>query len=305
MLLLVWQIRERTSMACIDKIYSVSAVIGDGSCNANCSFCAGKALGRGQRDIDLHLRNMRNLEFAIKLSARHGGWSLSLTSAGEPTCDPEAITEALTIAKKCADEGAFLPNVNVFTNGILLGDKDYCAKWLPLWKSLGLTNFAISVHDYCDAGQGLVYGVKNYPLFKEIYNNISAHGIGVRATVLLRKGGIDTPDRYVRAIESLRECGFENITSWPVGNPDGSRNQYTPSRIQLFRIKRWIHKNAELAHGHIWGGGVYDYNGCILRFTDYVTRHNPNKNFVRQLVVLQDGGVYYSWITKGAICQKG
>ena len=55
-------------MACIEKIYSVSAVIGDGKCNANCSFCSGKTLGRGKRDIVLHKTNMRNLEFAIKLS---------------------------------------------------------------------------------------------------------------------------------------------------------------------------------------------------------------------------------------------
>jgi len=31
-------------MACIEKIYSVSALVGNGTCNANCDFCAGKYL---------------------------------------------------------------------------------------------------------------------------------------------------------------------------------------------------------------------------------------------------------------------
>ena len=29
---------------CIEKIYSVSALVGNGTCNANCAFCAGKYL---------------------------------------------------------------------------------------------------------------------------------------------------------------------------------------------------------------------------------------------------------------------
>ena len=57
-------------------------------------------------------------------------------------------------------------------------------------------------------------------------------------------------------------------------------------------------------NGHSWGGGVFDYNGNILRYTDYVTKHNPTKDFVRQLVVFQDGTVAYSWIREGALCMK-
>jgi sulfatase maturation enzyme AslB (radical SAM superfamily) len=292
-------------MACIDKIYSVSAVIGDGSCNANCAFCAGKTLGRGQRNAQLHKQNMRNLKFAIKLSARHGGWSLSLTSAGEPTCDPLAVTEALSVYRKCADDGAFMPNVNLFTNGIKLGDETWCDEWLPTWKKLGLTNVAVSIHSASTFHQASTYGVDAYPMYSHIVRNCKKHGIGVRATLLLRRGAVDTPEAYFVALSRLIECGFENITSWPVGNPDGSRNKFTPSWLNLLRIKWALSRQAKLAHGHMWGGGVYDYNGTIVRITDYVTKHDPDKDFVRQLVVLQDGGVYYSWIKEGAICQKG
>ena len=72
----------------------------------------------------------------------------------------------------------------------------------------------------------------------------------------------------------------------------------------LFLIKMWLKLNAKLTHGHIWGGGVYDYDDTLLRITDYVTPHNRKKNYVRQLVVLYGEGIYYSWIKKGAICQK-
>jgi len=108
-------------VACIEKIYSVSALVGNGACNANCAFCAGKYLRKqAKHESELYLKN---LESAIKLSARYGGWSLSLTSSGEPTCDPDAVTEALEVYQKCAKEGAYFPNVNLFTNAYFLVEK--------------------------------------------------------------------------------------------------------------------------------------------------------------------------------------
>lgn len=288
-------------MACIEKIYSVSALVGNGSCNANCGFCAGKYL---RPEASSNLQNDRNLESAIKLSARYGGWSLSLTSSGEVTCDPDALTHSLQIYKKCADQGAYFPNVNLFTNGIKLGDKDFCNEYLPKWRGLGLNNIAISLHDVNEVGQARIYGVNNYPKLETLVENIEEHGLGVRGTLLLRKGGVDNSKKYESAIKTLISKGIVNITSWPIGNPDNTRNEYTPSQFNLFRIKHWLHKNAKMCHGHVWGGGVFDYNGSILRYTDYVTKHDPKKDFVRQLVVFQDKTVAYSWIREGALCMK-
>ena len=100
-------------MVCIEKIYSVSALVGNGACNAKCDFCAGEYLRPEARESELY---NKNFEAAIKLSARYGGWSLSLTSSGEPTCDPDALTKALEIYQKCEQQGAYFPNVNLFTN---------------------------------------------------------------------------------------------------------------------------------------------------------------------------------------------
>lgn len=290
-------------MACIEKIYSVSALVGDGACNANCGFCAGKYLRPEAKDGDEKLYE-KNLEAAIKLSARYGGWSLSLTSSGEPTCDPEALTRALHVYKKCADQGAYFPNVNLFTNGVLFGNKKFCDEYLPTWRELGLNNVAVSIHDVDEKEQAKVYGLTTYPQLETIVANVNKHGLGVRGTLLLRRGGVDDAEKYESAVNTLIEKGIDKITSWPIGNPDGSRCADTPDRRGLWGIQWWLKRNAKICHGHVWGGGVYDYNGSILRYTDYVTKHNPKKDFVRQLVVFQDNTVAYSWIREGALCMK-
>jgi len=289
-------------MACIEKIYSVSTLVGNGACNAKCSFCAGEYL-RPQANNENPIF-YKNLESAIKLSARYGGWSLSLTGSGEPTCDPNSLTKALEVYQKCANEGAYFPNVNLFTNGILLGNDGFCEKYLDTWKKLGLTNVALSIHSVDEKEQAKIYGLKNYPDLEKIVSNVEKHGLGVRGTLLLRKDGVDNPIKYENAVHTLIDKGIDNITSWPIGNPDSTKNEYTPSWFGLFGIKRWLSNNAKLCHGHVWGGGVYDYNGAILRITDYVTKHDPKKDFVRQLVVFQDGTVAYSWIKEGALCMK-
>jgi hypothetical protein len=295
-------------MTCINKIYSVSVLVGSGACNGNCKFCAGKYLRDQAKNSQFEseaAKYDKNLESAIKLSARYGGWSLSLTSAGEPTCSPEDVSRALVVYKKCANQGAYFPNVNLFTNGILLGDKEFCNDWLPEWKGLGLTNIAVSIHSTEQHLQAKAYGLTKYPDFYDIFNNIRNYGLGVRCTLLLSKQYVYDAHTYDKSVHDLI-CYYDidNITSWPVGNPDGIRNEFTPSRMGLWSIKRWLNKNAILCHEHSWSGGVWDYRGNILRLTDYVTKHDPKKDFVRQLVVFQNGDVCYSWVKQGALCMK-
>lgn len=291
-------------MACIEKIYSVSALVGNGECNGKCAFCAGRYLRpQAASSLPTYEAWRRNLAAAIKLSARYGGWSLSLTGSGEPTCDPNEVSAALEIYDDCARQGAFFPNVNLFTNGIAFGDKEFADRWLPIWRRLGLTNVAVSIHHPSREGQAAAYGLESYPGLVDVFDNIRRHA-GLRCTLLLRKGGIDNAEKYGDAVQTLRHFGCENITSWPIGNPDGTRNEFTPSRLGMFGIRRWLGRNAKLCHGHVWGGGVYDWNGAILRITDYVSKHDPDADFVRQLVVFQDGTVAYSWIRQGALCMK-
>lgn len=288
-------------MACLEKIYSVSALVGDEICNANCSFCAAKDL---RKDASKNDKMPETFKSALKLSARYGGWSLSLTGSGEPTCSPNAVTNALKDYTECANQGAYFPNVNLFTNGILFADDDFCEKYLPIWKELGLTAIAVSVHHTDVEMQAKAFNINNYPSFEKIYSNIRKYGIQCRATVLLQKNFISNAKEYEKAVNYLISIGVNNITSWCIGNPDNSYNDFSPSFLDRLSIRRWLSKNAKLSHGHVWGGGVYDYNGNLLRLTDYVTKHDPKKDYVRQLVVFQDGTVSYSWIKEGAVCFK-
>jgi len=169
---------------------------------------------------------------------------------------------------------------------------------------LGLTSIAVSIHEQTSEKQAKAYRLDKYPPFVDVFDNIRKYGLGGRATLLLCKGSIDSAKTYEEAVDHLTSFGVNNISSWPIGNPDGTRNEYTISRRGLWGIRWWLHRNARLCHSHSWGGGVFDYNGNILRLTSYVTKHNRRKNFVRQLVVFTDGTVAYSWIKEGALCLK-
>ena len=288
-------------MACIEKIYSVSVLVGSNKCNANCSFCAAKNL---RKDAPTNNLMPPTFKSALKLSARYGGWSLSLTSSGEPLCSPQAVTNALLEYDECAKRGAYFPNVNLFSNGILLADDEFCLKYLPVWKMFGLTSIAVSIHDITEEGQAKAYGLKEYPTFKKIFNNIRKYKLQCRATILLRRNSIDTPEKFKKTIDMLISNGVENITAWCIADEDGTYNQYSPSFWNRLKIKWWLKRNTIKCHGHVWGGGVFDYKGTMVRLTDYVTKHNPKKDYVRQLVVFQDGLVAYSWIKDGVICMK-
>ncbi len=292
-------------MPCIDKIYSVSVLVGSNACNGNCSFCVGKYL-RPDAQIDGDIP--RNLDSALKLSSKYGGWSVSITSSGEPTLSPNSITNTLLRIRELGAEGVSFPFINLFTNGIAIGfDDKFRTKWLPLWKSLGLTAVAVSIHSINHEKQAGAYGLSSdqYPKFEKIFETIRNAGLTPRVTLLLRKGEIDNDKKYKEAVDLLIEkYKIDMITSWQLANHDGSRADFTPSRYGMFKIRWWLRTNTKRVLGHAWGGGVYDYRGRSLRITDYVSKHKPNANFIRQLVVFQDGRVAYSWFQKGAFCIK-
>lgn len=288
-------------MPCIDKIYSVSVLVGSNACNAHCSFCAGKYLrpDAGQ-DGDVP----RNLEAALRLCSKYGGWSVSITSSGEPTLSPNSVTNTLQTMKDLRSEGVSFPFVNLFTNGISLGDSTFLPN-LYQWKLLGLTAVAVSVHSIDLQEQAAAYGIKEYPAWKTIFDHIRQAGLTPRVTLLLRKGGIDNAKKFKAAVDYMFfECGIDMITSWPLANADGSSANFTPTWWQMMGIRWWIQRNSKRVLGHAWGGGVHDYQGKSLRMTSYVSKHKPNAKFIRQLVVFQDGRVAYSWFQKGAYCIK-
>lgn len=291
---------------CVDKIYSVSILVGSEACNANCRHCGGRYLRKNA--LPGHEGTIKGLKSALALSSKYGGWAISFTGSGEPTLSPDAITKTLREIHNLEYRGIVFPFMNLFTNGIeLVNNPDMRDHYLPLWKKLGLTAVAISIHDVDYDKNREAYNVggeANFPRLEEIVQVVKNAGLVPRVTLLLNKGYCDNAEDYRRNLDALKAMGVHMVTSWPLCKPNGERNEYTPSRWNLFKIRFFLWSNCQRIFNQIWGGGVYNYHGLSARLTTYVSEHKPTNNFIRQLVLFQDGTVAYSWYQEGAFCLK-
>ena len=281
---------------CIDKIYSVSVVIGSEACPASCAACGGKRLAHPTRSDAL-----RTIIPAARLALSYGAWTLSITGQGEPTLDTEQITELLT---KLKENNLQFPFVNLFSNCIPLNTHpEKYDKLLRQWRDLGLTSVVLSIHSVYDDTNKRAYGSPDHMCSRQhTLNQIKETGLTPRVTLLLQRGYVDDAQTYKYALQVLCGEGIRMVTSWPIVDYDGSRIQATPSRLGLAGIKWWLIRNTEPVMGHVWGGMVRAYQGMNVRITDYVTDHKQTSNFLRQLVVLPDGTVSYSWHQSGMHC---
>jgi MoaA/NifB/PqqE/SkfB family radical SAM enzyme len=299
-------VRRFLSSGCVEKIYSVSIVVGSSDCNANCRHCGGRVLRKDS--LGREEGTTKGLKSALALCHKYGGWAVSLTGSGEPLLSPEAISKTLQEINSLEAKGIVFPFINLFTNGIELVNnprmKEY---YLPLWKQLGLTAVAISIHDVDYETNKRIYNVRkgvNFPRLEEMIKVVKDAGLVPRITLLLHKGYCDNVEDYVRNLDVLKKMGIHMVTSWPLCQPNGDRDEYTPSRWSLFRIRFFLWSECERIFNQIWGGGVYNYKGLSARLTTYVSEHRPTNNFIRQLVLFQDGTVAYSWFQEGAFCLK-
>jgi len=286
---------------CIDKIYSVSAVLGGPRCNASCKHCAGRVLRNDAKKIPEHHCAPRNIVAASRLALNYGAWTLSLTSSGEPTLYPDAITDTLRTLR---DNGVQWPFINLFSNCIeLCRDPDRMLKLLYRWKDLGLTSVVLSIHSTDLEENAKVYGnPTGYLPTPEILELIRSTGLCAKVVLLLGKDHIGSLKEYKKSLDTLKEWGVGQITSWEIRANDGTRIEQTPSRWEMLKIRLWLMTKTESVMGHVWGGMVRNYKGMNVRFTDYVTKHRASDDFLRQLVLLPGGTISYSWFQKGRFC---
>jgi uncharacterized Fe-S cluster-containing radical SAM superfamily enzyme len=291
----------RNPFACIDRIYSVSAAIGGPKCNANCPGCAGRAIRSAAAAVEDYNKAPRNIVAASRLCVNYGGWSLALTSAGEPTLYPDAITDTLKTLK---ENGVQWPFINLFTNGIRLANDGHIQDMLPYWRELGLTSVALSVHNIDDEKNAAAYGLSLDRFYKlrDALEVIKRADLCPRIVLLLGKGNVDNAKEYKRALDYLHDIGVTIVTSWELRNNDGTRCEQTPRRRDMFGIKLWLLARTQAVMGHIWGGMVRSYKGMNVRLTDYVSEHHPWNDYIRQLVLLPGGRVSYSWYQEGMFC---
>jgi len=228
----------------MDTLKSLSLFIGTGQCNAYCSHCAGVPLRKyapkedGIIDHDLIHRT-------IKLCYERGARYLSLSSSGEPTLSPLSTTKALKLIHGCEKEGIKFSPINLYSNGIKIGeDKSFCEKYLPLWKSYGLTTVYITVHNIDEEKNAKIYGIKSYPPLKQVLSRIDEGDLLTRANIVLSKRNIGNFEGFVSILNHLMDMGVDYISAWPIRDLDDKLDlELSPLETELDKIEDWIEKN--------------------------------------------------------------
>ncbi len=229
-----------------NKLDSLSLFVGTGKCNANCKHCAGIPLRKYAPKKD-GLVNTDLVYKTIKDCFDQGARYLSISSSGEPTLSPLSVTKTLELIHECKKEGIEFSPINVYSNGIIIGeDEKFCNKYLPLWKSLGLTTIYVTVHDIDEKENARIYGVKKYPSLKLVVSRIHDADLLVRANLVLSKKTISGLEQFVSTVEYLENIGVDCISSWPMRDEHDKVDQkLAPLEEELDKIENWINNNPD------------------------------------------------------------
>lgn len=230
-----------------DKLTSLAILVGTGDCNANCDFCAGKPLRSyapsedGVIDQDLFDRTLREC-------FKNGAKYLSISSCGEPTLSPLAVTKTLELVSACRKEGFVYSPVNLYSNGIRIGeDREFCDQHFGMWRDLGLTTVYVTLHDISEDGNAKVYHIGKYPSIKKIFSRLHDAKLSVRANLVLHRGVVDTREKLIDSVDHLREIGADTISTWPLRSlvDDKIDLELSPDQTEMKKMKEWADKNGK------------------------------------------------------------
>ncbi|MDD5133283.1 MAG: radical SAM protein [Candidatus Nanoarchaeia archaeon] len=228
------------------EVKSLGIFVGQGKCNAHCAHCAGvvhrKYAPKKDGIIDKELI-YKTLKYCYSKGAR----SLSITSSGEPTLSPLAITKALNLVYNLKKENINYTWINLYSNGIRIGeDKEFCKKYLSLWKDSGLKTIYITVHNINEKKNAKLYNIKKYPPLERIVSRIHNENILTRANLVLSKNNIDTSEKFVSFVKDLRKIGFDHISAWSIRNLEDKVDlELSPNKEELDKMEYWIEKNKD------------------------------------------------------------
>lgn len=219
---------------------SLAFIVGTGKCNAKCSHCAGKIHRKNAPEKDGIITD-ELFRKTIRETWEAGAEYLSLSSSGEPTLSPIAVTKTLEVVAELAGDGFEFNPINLYSNGIKIGeDEAFCKQYLPLWKTLGLTHIYVTVHNIDNAKNAKGYGIKKYPPLELICSRIHGAGLFMRANVVLTKKNISTIDKFIDTVEYLRGIGADAVSAWPVRTMDDDLNtKLAPCEKELDEMEAW------------------------------------------------------------------
>jgi len=223
---------------------SVSFFVGTGECNGRCKHCAGVQLRRyapktdGEIDSDLIYSTLVDCY-------ERGARSLSISSSGEPTLSPLSVTKGLEIVKRCSDEDMHYSPVNLYSNGIRIGEEvDFASEYLPLWKTLGLSKIYVTVHNVDEVKNAQAYGIDSYPLLSLIAERVHGAGLELRGNIVLSKDTIGTYEKFVSNVSRMLEVGFDSVSTWPIRTIDDVVDtESSPCEDELLKMREWASRN--------------------------------------------------------------
>lgn len=227
-----------------EKLNSLSLFVGTGQCNGNCAHCAGAPLRKYAPRED-GIINEELIYKTIKECYTQGARYLSISSSGEPTLSPIAVTKTLQLVYDCQKESIKFFPINLYSSGIRIGqDPEFCKEYLPRWKNLGLTTIYVTVHDIDEKKNAVIYGVEKYPSLEEVVFRIHDANLLVRANLVLSKRTISTFEEFVSTIEHLKRKGADFISAWPIRNLEDKVDvNLSPPEEELDKMESWVEKH--------------------------------------------------------------
>jgi hypothetical protein len=126
-------------------------------------------------------------------------------------------------------------------------------------------------------------------------------GLLVRLTVMMMKGGLDSPDAFIAFFKWAKEAGVQQLTFRKMGKP---RDLARPGSL---KVATWIDENyvgPEMVLDVLKQGGAkevdplpwalkFAYQGMSVVVTECLTP--PKDGLVRSAVIQPDGHLYASW----------
>jgi len=311
------------------RVLTFTSVCGSSACDAcggpdmkGCPFCVSKMTGYEQLPpVDSF--DMRGFNKAVKLAAIGGCTTWLISSKGEATLYPKAITDQLKHHYSWDSLGGPFPLIELQTNALQIGKLARLGgDWIdrqPLqtrhiaeWHRLGLNTIAISCVGINHEANSEVYHPE-YPSLELTVRFLHDLGFSVRLCVMMlkKKGYVYTPDHVQEVIEWCKRNRVEQLTIRPIRRP--IRVDKTPEGEFVIKhgldandmapVSDWVNQtgNALLTISH--GSNVttiYDVKGQNIAVSDCLTVA-ADTDTIRTLIFWADGRITYDWQFPGAI----
>ncbi len=293
------------------KIETLSVIAGSTACNARCPFCVSKMTPECGVELKRSRFNLRNFEKVCRLAELSGVTTMMITGKGEPTLDPDQITEYLEAAQRFE-----FPLIEMQTNGISIAERpEHYAPYLKRWYELGLNTIALSIVHFDPEENRRIYlpYKKEYIDLSKLIETLHGFGFSVRLTCIMTRDRIGSINKVKQLINFARVNKVEQLTLTPVNKPaDFSDDNDAERQAWLWTEKNHIDPEdfdgikhyIERVGAHLLtlphGAKVFDIGGQNVCLNNCLSV-NPDPEKMRNLIFFPDGHVRYYWQHPGAI----